>query len=169
MQTTTPPLAASFQLLLLLALLIPAILFLLTQQNTLKIIQPANRLIKPGLVWLQLIPVFGQIWQFFVVTALAGSIRKEFEFRQEDTLLGVSDADAAEQVGKKPTFAIGITYCILNVASILLSRSLKIAPGSSSLPLFILLLSLSGMVCWIVYWVKLAVEKRIITELKPAA
>lgn len=33
-----------------------AILFLLTQHNTLKAIQPQNRAMSPGEVWLQLIP-----------------------------------------------------------------------------------------------------------------
>jgi hypothetical protein len=167
METTTPGTGGSLQLLLLLAVLIPAIFFLLTQQNTLKVIQPANRLMKPGLVWLQFIPIFGQFWQFFVVSRIAGSIRKELEFREEDTFLGVFDADAASQVGKKPTLIIGITYCVLNIAGILTNMFLRPGPGSP-LFFFAMLLFLSSSVCWIVYWVQLAAEKRIMAELKPS-
>jgi len=50
--------------------------FLITQQNTLKAIQQQNRLMRPGEVWLQLIPLFGIVWQFIVVTRISDSIRR---------------------------------------------------------------------------------------------
>ena len=56
---------AVWQFVLLFALLVPAILFLLTQQNTLKTVRVENRMLPSGLVWLQLIPLFGQVWQFY--------------------------------------------------------------------------------------------------------
>ena len=49
------------QIILLLVFVVIAVLFLLTQQNTLKAVKPENRLMQPGLVWLQLIPLLGQI------------------------------------------------------------------------------------------------------------
>ena len=68
------------QIILLLVFIGIAVLFLLTQQNTLKAVRRENRLMQPGLVWLQLIPVVGQIWQFIVVLRIAKSIRKEIKF-----------------------------------------------------------------------------------------
>ena len=67
------PLGPSFQILLLLGFVVVGVLFILTQQNTLKLIQPMNRMIRPGQVWLQLIPIFGLLYQFTVVTRIARS------------------------------------------------------------------------------------------------
>ncbi len=44
-------------MLLLLAFLIPAILFFLSQQRILQVISPENREMSPGSVWFQIIPV----------------------------------------------------------------------------------------------------------------
>jgi hypothetical protein len=62
------PNGATLQLLLLLIVLVPAVLFLLTEYNTVRAVRTENRLINPGLIWVQLIPFIGQIWQFLVVT-----------------------------------------------------------------------------------------------------
>ena len=160
---------AYLQLILLLALLIPAILFLLTQYKTLKAIRPDRRRMSPGLVWLQLIPVFGQVWQFIVVSRIANSIRKEFESRDEDSILGMS-ANAVEHLGQRPTLIIGITYCLLNFAFLLQSilKAFYRDPASEVgiLALITVVLSLSSITCWIIYWVRLAAAKRKI--LRPA-
>ena len=63
-----------------LILLIPLIFFLVTQQNTLEAIQPENRTISPGEVWLQLIPLFNFVWCFIVVNRVSESINREFSF-----------------------------------------------------------------------------------------
>lgn len=151
------------QLLLLVALLIPAFLFLLTQHRTLRAIQPDNRRMMPGLVWLQLIPVFGQIWQFVVVTRIAESIRKELESRDEDSLLGIS-ANTVEHLGQRPTLTIGIAYCSLNLAFLLQSawKGFQTYPASETglMALITLVLSLSSITCWIIYWVRLGAIKR---------
>jgi hypothetical protein len=145
-----------FQIGLLFAFLIPAILFLLTQQNTLKAIKPENRLMQPGLVWLQCIPVFGQLWQFFVVSRIANSIRKEITFRQEDSILGFSDAAAVEEIDKRPTFQIGIAYCVLFTINL----TMKYVWVLLYLSRLQGLVALSMMTCWIIYWVRLASWKR---------
>ncbi|SRR5215203_1959020 len=75
------PFSSELQFLFLGLFLIPAIFFLLTQQNTLKAIQPHNRAMSPGQVWLQLIPIFGMIWQFFVVSKISDSLRRELAAR----------------------------------------------------------------------------------------
>jgi hypothetical protein len=145
------------QLILLLVFLIPAIFFLLTQQRTLKAIRPENRRMRPGLVWLQLIPLFGQVWQFFVVARIAGSLKKERDSFKDDSIVGFSDYTVAEEWGKRPTYAIGLTYCILVWCNILIEfrtttdRQIDQIHG---------LIALAMMTCWIIYWVRLAVAKR---------
>jgi hypothetical protein len=118
---------------------------------------------KPGLVWLQLIPLFGQVWQFFVVSRIAGSIRKEIEFQEGDSILGSSDLQVVERLTKLPTQVIGIAYSILYIIGVFLNLFMNMGPDS---PLIIgtLLIFLGGMVCWIIYWVRLAQSRRILVR-----
>jgi hypothetical protein len=154
-ETTPAANLAYLQLFLLAGVLIPAILFLLTQQNTLKAIRVQNRLLKPGWVWLQLIPIVGQVWQFFVVTYIAGSIKQDMESGGEDSILGIADGMTVDELRTKPTFAIGIAYCTLNVVGIFLNLFTK-----NGAPTLFGVISLAGLVCWIIYWVQLAAWKR---------
>jgi hypothetical protein len=159
--TTTPQIGGYLQILLLLAFLIPAVLFLVSQQNILKAIKPENRRMHPGLVWLQLIPLWGQIWQFFVVTRIANAFRNELASKEEDSILGFSDTVAVEVQGKRPTFAIGIAYCILYTTGILMNLTIFTNASNIAMATLIFLVSmLGGMICWIIYWVQLTSYKR---------
>lgn len=118
---------------------IPWIFFLLTQQNTLKAIQPQNRTMNPGEVWLTLIPFFGLIWIFIVVNRIADSLNRElnsstFSFEQNN--------NNYQQSQSKPTYSIGLAYCVLFACSII--------------PVLGSLAGLGGLICWIIYWVKLS-------------
>ena len=126
-----------------LLVLLPFIFFFITQQNTLKTIRPENRSMAPGEVWLQLIPLFGLVWQFIVVTRIANSIQKElgsdtnFSFEQENQL------DYSNT--PRPTYGIGIAYCSLSCCAII--------------PMLGPLASIAGLICWIIYWIKLSEYK----------
>jgi hypothetical protein len=106
-----------------------AILYLLTLQNTLNAISPENRQMPPGQVWLMLIPLFGMVWQFIMVNRIADSLKAEFQKR------GIHSDE------ERPGFGIGLTYCILNCCGII--------------PFLGVLASIGGLVCWIIYWVKM--------------
>lgn len=135
------------ELLFLALFFVPAVLFLLTQKRTIRLIQPRNRRIGPGEVFLQLIPLFGMVWQFFVVTRLSDSIRKELG----ETTFSFEETPAAHSEKKeRPTYRIGITYCILFCCYIL--------------PYIGSYLFLGGMVCWIIYWVQLYRYKKKLEE-----
>lgn len=110
-------------------LLIPLIFYLLTLQKTLNRCAPENRAMAPGLVWLMLIPLFNLVWHFFVVLNVAKSLGAEFQKR------GISEEP---EPGKK----LGLIMCILAVCGIV--------------PLLGILCSLASLVCWIMYWVKIA-------------
>ncbi len=118
--------------------LIPMIFYLLTLQNTLKEVQPQNRQMEPGQVWLLFIPLFGLVWHFIIVNRIADSLRAEFQQRQiplqED----------------RPGAGIGITHCALNCASVI--------------PFLGSLCALAGLVCWIIYWVKIANYKTMLQQ-----
>jgi hypothetical protein len=156
MQPTNYVTSNFFSIGILVAFIIIAVLFLLTQYKALKAIRPENRLMQPGLVWLQLIPVFGQIWQFFAVTKIAGSIREEITSRQDDSILGVSDA-AVDNLDKRPTYKIGIAYCILFTINLIMAAN---PFEHSSNPSGSGLIGLASMTCWVIYWVQLAKWKR---------
>ena len=83
----------------------------------------------PGQVWLSLIPCFNLVWQFFVVIHVATSLEREF--RQRNLPIEAS-----------PGKGLGIAMCVLNV--------------TSAIPYVGLLTSLPALVCWIIYWVKIA-------------
>ena len=109
--------------------LIPMIFFLLTLQNTLNAISFENRKMEPGLVWLSLIPLFGLVWQFIIVDRMAGSLQAEFAKR------GVAIEEA------RPGNSIGLAYCILFCCSLI--------------PFLGYITSIAGLICWIIYWIKI--------------
>lgn len=151
--------------LLIVFFIIPAILFLVEQQRTLKAISPANREISPGEVWFQLIPVFNIYWQFVVVTRIADSLLKEQTFleSQDDSILGVPDYDAVEAIGNRPTYKIGMAWCTLFLLDILVTR---LQWGPFNYPLIPGLVLVSAMICWIVYWVELMKNRKKILKLR---
>ena len=121
------------------------IFFLIAQQNTLKSIKPHNRKMQPGEVWLQLIPVFNLIWQFIVVGRISDSIRNEINDRNLNSFLGIADPVFANDHTRRPTYDIGLTYCILSLCG--------------CIPLLGGIASLAGIVCWIVYWTQIVSYK----------
>jgi len=110
-------------------LLLPTIFFLLTLQKALNRCAPESRTMTPGQVWLMLIPVFNMVWQFIMVDRVASSLANEFRRRNI-----VGDAE--------PGKSLGLAYCILVVTSII--------------PVIGILTGIAGLVCGIVYWVKIA-------------
>ena len=126
-------------IIIFLIVLIPLVLFLITQQNTLKLIQTQNRRISPGQVWLQLIPFFGLVWQFVVVSRIADSINNEMA--TGGSTFSFENQPSYYRPEEKPTYGIGIAYCVLACVSII--------------PLIGGLAGLAALICWIIYWVKL--------------
>ncbi len=83
----------------------------------------------PGMVWLQLVPCVGIVWEFFVVIHVADSLEKEF------TMRGLP-------IEPKPGRGVGLAMCILNVVGVI--------------PYLGLLAAIPALICWILYWVKIA-------------
>ena len=125
--------------------IIPMIFFLLTQQNTLKAIKPENRRMRPGEVWMQLIPLFNIVWQFIVVARISDSIRNEINDRNNNSFLGEVNPAFVNDRDPRPTYNIGLAFCILGLCGMI--------------PLLGGFASLGALVCWIIYWTQVAAYK----------
>lgn len=124
--TGTP--AFIFVLVFILLMIFPVVFYLLTLQRTLQEISLENRRMPPEQVWLSLIPLFGIIWQYFIVSRLSDSLALELSKRNV----------YAEE--RRPAYTIGIAFCIL--------ISCVIIPYINVLAL------LGGLVCWVLFWLK---------------
>lgn len=83
------------------------ILWLLHMSKALDNVSQDFRTMQPGAVWLTMIPLFGLVWQYMVVNAVAHGLVKEFNSR------GLITSEA------KPGSGIGQTGCILICCSII--------------------------------------------------
>lgn len=140
--------AGLVQIMLVLVMLIPAILFLVTQYRTLRLVRPENRRMPPGQVWLQLIPLFGLVWQYYVIRKISDSIRVELSSPVGDSIL----SDEALDLEERPTYQVGIGYAtamVLTVLPIMFFKSICV---------------LVALVLWIVYWVQLSKYKKKLSE-----
>ena len=153
------------QIALLLPVIIGGILFLLAQQRILQAISPENREMSPGSVWLQCIPFFGMVWQFFVVTRISRSVSKEFASKMGETILDDSQVQI-NGTDESPTYTVGVAYCILNTVGIIINYSNR--QSSSPLALIGSVFVLTGIVCWIIYWVRLVNTKNKLVGLSVA-
>ena len=138
------PFQQYFQLILFLAYVIPAIFFLLTQQRILELIHPLNRKIPPAQVWLQLIPVFNLIWQFYVIVKISDSIRHELNIPLGDSIFSY-----AVFQNDRPAYNSGILYAFLFCLNFVHLPSLLNA-----------VVSLITIGIWVFYWVELSRYKK---------
>lgn len=123
-------------LLFVLAVLVVYIFFLLTLQKTFNAVSPDLRKMNPaGLVWLVLIPYFGNVWMFFIVTRMADSLRGEFDRRQMPT---------AED---RPGYNLGIAFASTNALGTLV--------GLLDIQALSTVIGLASLTLWIMYWVKI--------------
>lgn len=113
------------------------IFYLLTLSKALRRCRPRNRQMEPGQVWLNLIPCFNIVWIFITVIRLADSLRDEFDDRR---LRGDGDFGRG----------LGITYNVLNLLG--------------AIPYVGVIFSVAGLVCFIIYWVKIAGYSRQLFE-----
>ncbi len=100
--------------------------YLLTLQTALSQCSSEVRTMDPGKVWLCFVPLFNWYWQFVVVENLTKSLAGEFDKR------GIV-------VEKNPGRAIGLAMCVLTIFTLMIH-----------------LLAIPAMICWIIYWFKIA-------------
>lgn len=134
----SPTLMPVMVLIVLVVFPIPVIFYLITLQNTLKAVSPENRKMEPGMVWLLLIPIFNIVWNFIVVNRMADSIQAELQKK------GVS-------LTERPAYNVGIALCIIGCVT--------------WIPVLGSVISIAGLICWIIYWVKISEFKKRIESL----
>ena len=61
---------------------IVGLLFLQSLSRCLAQCSPRNRTMKPGQVWLNLIPVFGVVWMFVTIFRISQSLKNEYRERR---------------------------------------------------------------------------------------
>jgi len=119
-----------------------AVLYLLTLQKCLNRVSPPNRAMNPALVWLYLIPFFNLVWAFFIVLNIAKSLTAEARTR------GIDLGDGGKTIGL--VYAIAGACCLV--------------------PLVNIVAGWVSVVCWIIYWVKIAgYSNRLAAAPAPAA
>jgi hypothetical protein len=109
--------------------LIAGIFYILTLQKALNRCAPENRAMQPGLVWLLLIPCFYLVWHFFVVINMAKSLGAKFQKR------GITEEP-------EPGKTIGLVASVLWCCGVIPFLNYLCIPAA--------------IVCWIIYWVKIA-------------
>ena len=126
------PLLIGFLILLGIALL-PWFFFLLSLQNLLDRVNARNRAMPAGQVWLNFIPLFNLGWFVYTVVKVRDSVRDEY-------------ASRGWPVTGDLGYNVGISAAILLIATFLLAWIPVIGWG----------LSVAYLVCWIIYWVRMA-------------
>lgn len=136
-----------------------AVLFCLTLQRTLSEVRERNRAMAPGLVWLYLIPLFNIFWSIFIVLKVAESLQNEFRSRGWRTV--------NEAFGK----TVGLFWSVGNIASVFVGCLIGFVDGMAQDPAVSVILNLVNMgisltilVCWIIYWVQVAQYRRRLRE-----
>ncbi len=130
----------TIQLLFLLLHIILKISFAITIFNILKTIRRHDKTTNPNIAWLILVPFIDSLWNFYIVNKISKSISQVY------IDLG------KEQPEFKPTFGFGIIMSIC----IFLFTLLIIIPKVAPVAIFQSLLSLVGLLFWILYWIKVS-------------
>ena len=109
--------------------LVPMIFYLLQIQKLLNACTPESRQMEPGMVWLNLIPLFSLGWMIYTVIKIRDTLKIEFPARNLET----DDPQFS--------FPVGLAYGICAACSII--------------PFIGTFTAIGALVCWILYWIKM--------------
>ena len=93
---------------------------------------------RSGMVWLMLIPAFNLLWHFVIVLNMSKSLRNEYSARG----FALTERDPGQNIG------LAMCICVL----------------TGFVPFVGPVLHAAGIVCWILYWVKIAGYSRKLAE-----
>jgi hypothetical protein len=123
---------------------LPGILFLFTLRGLLTSISERNRAISPNTVWLHLVPGFNLGWFIYTVVKIRGSLREEFRCRDWSA-------------GGDSSFGMGLATGILFICLAALAW----------VPFVGWLIGAATVVCGGLYWIRIAVFRRLLAEAGP--
>lgn len=113
------------------------VLFLRTMRETLRRVGGENRAMPADYVWFMFIPIFGYFWFIYMIVKMRESLRAEYRSR-------------GWPIESDFGYSVGLAAGVLAVMSAIWSwipRDLLLA-GS--------VLAVGQLVCWVIYWVRLA-------------
>jgi hypothetical protein len=103
--------------------------YVLTLQRAISRCAPQNRATSPESAWFLLIPFFGMIWQFIFYPQLSETLEREFRARNLP-------------IESEPAKKLGLAVAVLHVCWFL--------------PVVHVFTGIAGLICLIVYWVKIS-------------
>jgi len=104
------------------------VFYILTMQKALNLAGPGHQKMQPGMVWLMLIPLFNLVWHFFVVRNVSESVKS----------WAAEHGKSVDDAG----YTIGLITCIAQCCGLV--------------PIINMLAGPVGLVCLIIWWVKVA-------------
>ena len=143
-------------LLVIVGSIVAGIMFIVTLSRVASKVQPENRDLTPGSVWLLLVPLFNIVWIFIMNNRLSSSLHNEFEARGIATYVD------------RPTYGYGLWYGILTVFSLVMNLVFQASAGAAimsaietgELPAWYTAVQFiyigaagAGLVAWIAYWI----------------
>ena len=131
-------------LLFFLGFLAIGIAFIMTLKNVLLAVRPLNRTTQPSSVWLLLIPLFNLVWQFLLYSKIRDSINAEYRSRGLS-----SSADV--------TYSWGVTSATILLLTTIVN---SFTERTSALRLWSSLVSLIGIITWVVFWIQMHQHKK---------
>ena len=114
--------------------------FLAAADRVMKRVEPENRRIDPGQVWLNLIPIFNLLWIVVMIERVGESIRNEYIVRGRHKV--------SESYGK----TAGLAFVVLSWVGIgipMVAGSLNAVPCSIVFWFF-------SFIYWVVYWTQIS-------------
>lgn len=134
-----------------------SLLFSVLSLEALRRCSPHNRTLRPGLVWLGVIPVFNLFWQFVLVVALGRSLGNEyrggglFPSAKPGQSLGLVAASTYTA-----SFVGFVAIWVLDRAGLGFGNyAFDQSAASALIGAVATLLFLAGLGLWIVYWAKI--------------
>ena len=124
------------------------VLFLLNLHKTLKAVREPNREMSPGMVWLNLIPVFNYVWAIIMVQRIGNSLEREYEARGRRT----ADEGFGRTAGTIWAWGAVVSLVITIVQYALQFADMMIP--SMLVSLLGMPISIALLVCFILYWVQ---------------
>ena len=172
------PLELLILIILLVILLLPFI-YLSQLQRVIKLTKVENRFIKPSSVWLVFIPIVGVFIHYHHILEIDNTLKKEFKYRNikiDNSQFGLS-AGKVFSIANMVNFFLNIFYVIYfnisleklqnnnnypfsNLSDEVAFEEIFSSQVTTILGLLILIISLIGLINWIIYWNRISILKK---------
>jgi hypothetical protein len=132
--------------------------------HMLRRVLPANRSMRPALVWLQVVPLFGTVWQFWVARAIADSLEMELH-----SVGRFSKAAPSRLLGLLKSIADAVTLASVAILIYMFARPGTTGDQAGAIMLWCAGLQLVSFVMWMVFWSQAAASSHAIGRYRAQA